>query len=96
MILVNINAADIGNADPDALTITGVNSSDHAIRGFVFKTENGWGLETAVPLKDLLQPAHGLEIGFQAQINDTSVQDRDVKSIWSKADARRRFRRSQR
>ena len=33
---ININAADIGNTDPDALTITGVNSGDHIVRGFVF------------------------------------------------------------
>lgn len=83
---VNINAADMGNSDPDGLTLTGVNSADHTIRGFVFKTEDGWGMETAVPLQDLIQPTHGAEIGFQAQINGASVQDRDVKLIWSKAD----------
>jgi len=83
---VNINAADIGNTDPDALTITGVNSADHKVHGFVFKTANGWALEASVPLKGLLKPTHGLEIGFQAQINGASVLDRDVKLIWSKAD----------
>ncbi|MEZ6187841.1 MAG: sugar-binding protein [Planctomycetota bacterium] len=46
---VNINAADIGNSDPDGLTLTGVNSGDHTVRGFVFKTADGWGMETAVP-----------------------------------------------
>ncbi len=83
---VNINAAGIGNTDPDGLTLTGVNSSEIKVRGFVFKTENGWGFEAFVPLKGLLKPAHGLEIGFQAQMNGASVQDRDVKLIWSKAD----------
>jgi endoglucanase len=83
---VNINAADIGNTDPEGLTITGVNSSDQKVRGFVFKTEDGWAFEAAVSLEGLLTPAHGLEIGFQAQINGASVQDRDVKLIWSKAD----------
>lgn len=83
---VNINAADIGNTDPAALTLTGVNSGDVAVRGFVFKTETGWGFEAAVPLADLLTPAHGLEVGFQAQINGATTQDRDVKLIWSKAD----------
>lgn len=82
----NINALDIGNTDPAALTITGVNSGDYQVNGFVFKTEKGWAFEGSVPLKDLLIPAHGLEIGFQAQINGASVQDRDVKLIWSKAD----------
>ena len=82
----NFNAADIGNTDADGLTITGVNSADHVFRGFVFKTENGWAIEAAVPLQDLLVPVHGLEIGFQAQINGASTQDRDSKLIWSKAD----------
>jgi len=83
---VNINAADIGNTDPDALTVTGVFSSDAHARGYVFKTEKGWGFEVAVPLKGLLTPAHGKEIGFQAQINGASELDRDVKLIWSKYD----------
>ena len=83
---ININAADIGNTDPAALTVTGVNSGDTAVRGYVFETADGWGFEASVPLADLLQPEHGLEIGFQAQINGASQQDRDVKLIWSKAD----------
>jgi hypothetical protein len=83
---ININAADIGNTDPTALTITGVNSQDAVVRGYVFKTENGWGFEASISLKDVVQPAEGLEIGFQAQVNGASVQDRDVKLIWSNAD----------
>ncbi len=42
---VNINASDIGNTDPNALTITGVFSSDAKVKGFVFKTADGWGLK---------------------------------------------------
>ena len=83
---ININAGNIGNTDPKALTITGVNSVDAVVNGYVFKTENGWGFEASVSLKDVVRPAHGLEIGFQAQINGASIQDRDVKLIWSKAD----------
>ena len=83
---ININAEDIGNTNPDGLTITGVNSSDYKLRGFVFKTENGWGFEAALPLKGLLTPSHGLEVGFQAQLNGASTLDRDVKLIWSKSD----------
>jgi len=82
----NFNAADIGNPDPDALTITGVFSSDLPISGFVFKTESGWGVEAALALDGILEPAHGLEVGFQAQINGATTLDRDVKLIWSKAD----------
>ncbi len=82
----NINAADIGNTDPNALTITGVFSSDAHVQGYVFKTEKGWGFEAALALKDLLVPEHGREVGFQAQINGASALDRDVKLIWSKYD----------
>jgi len=83
---VNMNAADIGNTDPNALTITGVFSTDAKVRGYVFKTETGWGFEAALDLTDLVEVTHGKEIGFQAQINGASVQNRDVKLIWSKAD----------
>lgn len=83
---INVNAADIGNTDPDALTITGVNSAGRRVRGFVFKTRDGWGIEVAVPLAGLLTPQHGLEIGFQAQANGASKLDRNVKLIWSNAD----------
>ncbi|MBL8098987.1 MAG: glycoside hydrolase family 9 protein, partial [Anaerolineales bacterium] len=83
---VNINAADIGNTAPTALTITGVFSSDAKATGFVFKTETGWGFEASVPLQDLLTVEHGKEIGFQSQINGATTLDRDVKLIWSKYD----------
>ncbi|MBN1304718.1 MAG: glycoside hydrolase family 9 protein [Anaerolineales bacterium] len=83
---VNINGADIGNTDPEALTVTGVNSTTQKVRGFVFETETGWGFEAATPLDGLIAPAHGTEIGFQAQINGATVKDRDIKLIWSKAD----------
>jgi hypothetical protein len=83
---INIPAADIGNTDPDQLTITGVFSTGVPVRGFVFKTEGGWGFEAAVDLKDYLIPQHGTEIGFQVQANGATQKDRDVKLIWSKAD----------
>ncbi len=86
MMQVNINAADIGNTDPEALTITGVFSTDADVSGFVFKTADGWGFEAALALADLLEVTHGKEIGFQAQINGAAVQDRDIKLIWSRAD----------
>lgn len=83
---VNINAADIGNADPAAITVTGVRASALPVRAFVFTTEDGWGFEAAVPLGDWITPAHGAEIGFQAQANGASVRDRNVQLSWSKAD----------
>lgn len=83
---LNINAADIGITDPNALTITGVFSSGVKVTGYVFKTADGWGFEASTPLTGLLTPAHGLEIGFQAQMNGATTKDRDVKLIWSNAD----------
>lgn len=86
---VNVNAADIGNKDPNSLTLTGVNSDKIHVRGFVFKTTNpaGWGFEAAVPMSDLgVTPTPGLEIGFNAQLNGASVLDREVQLDWSKAD----------
>jgi endoglucanase len=83
---ININATDIGNIDPDALTITGNFSSGVPVSGFVFETKDGWGFEAAVPLEDLVTPEHGVEIGFQAQINGAFKYDRNVKLIWSNAD----------
>ncbi len=86
MFQANINAADIGNTDPNALTITGVFSADAAISGYVFKTDDGWAFEAALSLADLVEVQHGAEIGFQAQINGASTQNRDIKLIWSNAD----------
>jgi endoglucanase len=83
---ININAADIGNTDPEGLTITGVFSTGIPVRGFVFKTDEGWGFEASVPLEGIVEPTHGLEIGFQSQINGATIQERDVKLIWSNAD----------
>lgn len=83
---VNINAADIGNTDPTAITVTGVRARDLPVQAFVFATEDGWGFEAAVSLGDWLTPAHGAEIGFQAQANGASVLDRNVLLSWSKAD----------
>lgn len=83
---ININAADIGNTDPDILTITGVFCTGYDVNGYVFKTDDGWGIEASIPLKGLVEPVHGEEIGFQAQINGATLKDRDVKISWSNAD----------
>lgn len=83
---ININPGDIGNTDPSDITITGVNGSQSGVEAYVFATENGWGFEAAVPLGTDFQLEHGREIGFQAQANGASSQDRDVKLIWSTAD----------
>ncbi len=83
---VNVNAADIGNKNPDGLTLTGATNGIH-VHGLVFATSDGWGFEASVPMADLgITPSHGLQIGFQAQLNAASVQDRDVQLSWSIGD----------
>jgi endo-1,4-beta-D-glucanase Y len=81
---INVNAADIGNTDPAAVTLTGV--STLPLQAFVFKTDDGWGFEGMIPLEGFITPAHGLEIGLQMQANGASEADRDVLLSWSKAD----------
>jgi hypothetical protein len=82
-----ITPLDIGNTDPTTLQISGTQSTEATITGYVFKTADGWGFEAAVALEPLgITPTHGLEIGFQAQANGASIADRDTKLIWSKAD----------
>ena len=90
---INVNAADIGNTNPDGLTLTGVNSSKIHVHGYVFKVtepEQGWGFEASVPMKDLgIEPAHGKSIGFQAQLNGAATGgDRDVQLSWSIGDVK--------
>jgi endoglucanase len=81
----NINPGDIGNTDPSAITLTGVNSANVGLEAFVFATEDGWGFEARVPLGDFVVE-HGREIGLQVQANGASELDRNVKLIWSNAD----------
>ena len=83
---INLNPGDIGLSDPAAITVTGTNGASAGATATVFATEDGWGFEAAVPLSPWLTPVHGLEIGFQTQANGASVEDRDVKLIWSAAD----------
>ena len=78
--------ADIDNADPTKLNVSGSNFDLYPLKAKVFKTKDGWGFEGAVKISPKVVPAHGKEIGFQAQLNGASVKDRDVKLIWSLAD----------
>ncbi|MBX3066966.1 MAG: glycoside hydrolase family 9 protein [Anaerolineae bacterium] len=86
MFQVNINPGDIGNSDPQKLTITGVNSASANVSAYLFDTADGWGFEAQIPLPAGFSVEHGREIGFQAQANGASTLDRDVKLIWSNAD----------
>jgi len=82
----NINPGDIGSTDPTDFTLTGIAATQIPVQAIVFETGDGWGFEAAVSITDHITPEHGLEIGFQAQANGATSQDRDVKLIWSSAD----------
>ena len=83
---ININPGNIGNPDPTALVMTGVNASQAHVSAYVFRTADGWGFEAAVPIPDGVAVEQGSVIGFQAHANGSSGGDRDVKLIWSNAD----------
>ncbi len=55
------------------------------------KTDEGWAVEAAVPLKNAgwnIKPKTGLVIGFNTQMNDDDDGGgRDHKLIWSDKDA---------
>jgi endo-1,4-beta-D-glucanase Y len=87
IIQVSFSPADIGNTDPTKPRHFGQNYANLGLQGFVFKTSNGWGFEALIPLANLnVKAVHGLELGFQAQANGASLNDRNVKLIWSLAD----------
>lgn len=81
-----ITAADLGNEDPETLTITGTESDTATVQGYVFETEDGWGVEIAISLADYgYVPEEGIEIGFNTGLNGATQPDgdRDVKLMWS-------------
>jgi len=80
---INVNPGDIGKK---TLTLSGTNINviKDKVTGVVFKTDDGWGFEAAVPLP--FKPEHGKIFGFQAHTNGATEKDRDVKLIWSLAD----------
>lgn len=86
IIQYRVTPSDIGNEDLSKIHVSGSNYALHPLKAKIFKTDEGWGFEGSVELPTKLTPAHGLEIGFQAQLNGASTKDRDVKLIWSLAD----------
>ncbi len=83
---VRFSAVDIGNADPDALTLSGTNADTFDVEGLVFATPDGWGIEGVIDFSEWIEPTHGLSLGFQMHANGASTLDRDLKLIWSSAD----------
>lgn len=85
---VTIPAADIGKSSDQAV-VAGVNGDKVGAKPIVVKTDKGYALEVAIPLKDSfwdLTPSHGRTLGFQVHLNGASTTDRDTKLIWSAFD----------
>jgi hypothetical protein len=86
---VTIPAADIGKP-ADQQVVAGVNGNKVGAKPVVVKTDQGYALEVAIPLKNTfwdLTPAAGRTLGFQVHLNGASAADRDTKLIWSAADS---------
>lgn len=83
---ITISPIDTGNSDPSGLTISGNNSEGLVVTGYVFGTDDGWGVEVALDLAGLTVPSHLQAFGLQVQANGSSGADRDSKLSWSAAD----------
>ena len=76
------------NADPESEddVVGGMMGDTANAQVEVILTDTGYVVETAVPLQNDvwdIQPGHGSVIGFQVHLNGASVQNRDLKLIWS-------------
>ncbi len=77
---------DIGNTDARDLFVTGIDATEFDVDGFVFATDDGWGVEAQIAIPAGFDTSHGSAFGIQMQANGSSGGDRDVKLIWSTAD----------
>jgi hypothetical protein len=86
---INLNPGDIGNENPDDITVTGLWSDTAQVRAFVFETADGWGVEASVAWETFgYVPEPGAEIGFNANLNGAVREGgrREAKLIWAKSD----------
>lgn len=83
---LRLSAIDLGQTDPQALTLTGIGLGDLQITGVVFPTAAGWGAEARIGLEGLPELRDGSVFGVQVQANGSSGEGRDLKLSWSTAD----------
>ncbi len=81
---IRLAANDIGTGGLASLTGLGLDQVD--VTGVVFATDEGWGTEIAVDVSTIAQPMTGDRFGLQVHANGASVDDRDLKVIWSARD----------
>lgn len=85
---ITLPAANIG-LPVERAVISGRQYQSLGVRMVAVKTDTGYRIEAAVPLKtDMwdIAPEHGRSIGFQVQLNGASAADRDTKLSWSRFD----------
>ena len=83
---IRLSAENIGRTDPAELMVTGEGSDAFVVRGLVFETADGWGVEAQVAVGDAAALTDGSSFGVQVQANGSSGAGRDLKLSWSVAD----------
>lgn len=86
---ITIPALNVDRAPGDVI-LAGINGPTVGAQATVKKTATGYAVELALPLDNNVWniPAeHGSTIGFQAHLNGATETNRDIKLIWSLADA---------
>ncbi len=74
---------------PEEIVLGGVSHEDAEALVNVTKTEDGYLIEAAFPLKNQvwdIRPEHGGVLGFQVHLNGASQSNRNLKVIWSNFD----------
>jgi len=82
---VTIPALNIDLSSEEAV-IAGVRGDTVGAKIAAVKTDTGYAVELALPLKNdvwEIIPSHGETLGFQVHLNGASEADRDTKLIWS-------------
>jgi beta-glucosidase len=82
---ITVPPLNIGKSPEEAI-VGGVRGESAEAQLIVLKTENGYVVEMAVPLKNRvwnIPMEHGSTIGFQVHLNGASDYNRNLKVIWS-------------
>ncbi len=86
---ITVPTVNIGNTDPAKAIVSGTNGTTVGAQAIVVKTEKGYAVEVAVPLKNdvwNIEISHGAVVPFNAHLNGASTADRDTLLNWSVLD----------
>ncbi len=85
---ITVPPLNIGRS-PEETVVGGVRGDTVGAQVAAAKTETGYAVEVAVPLRNSvwhIRREHGNVIGFQVHLNGASKSNRDLKLIWSNFD----------